>query len=578
MPAFKFIATIILAAALALNALPVAAHFRLASHGGQGSGGGATNVISVQLGNENLPVSAASGHVIGPLTAKVTGGGACVGCTFSMVNSGASSDGSVPISCSASSNDFQVITSGPDPVDLANLNVISTAQIYGQADPASPTHSYICVKATPPVGASFTQPFSIMVRNPTFTAFGPLFVQYTTGVGETVPLSTTICWTHCGGAGSPPAVTYTLGADAACTASGISISGSNLIFSSSYTVPNAGAGGANCHITATAAGVGTGMIGTSGSSFVADVHISQGAYVGPGDATYPNGATGMTWPVWTGPYAISAAYATAGNPIWLVQREGDGQFFTINALTNGDMDYNTLASDCDTSICYLNLAYDQSGNSPGCIVTAPTNCMPTWGQATGAGITTRKPVIFFDAFDGTRVSPTNSNSTDRGMWNPTAYNGSGTTGTLWIDAEENTGVFGGPVVALNSSNGVSNPIAQLSFTNGGGSSCYVGPGAGGGGTISESTAAGGVLHSMICTLNGSTTNGSTLKIDGTETTGTLLNASLKIPLGFGMTYGGGSDQGFIPGPSAVSSTVASSSQRQALCLFDQWTYGISGTC
>ena len=76
------------------------------------------------------------------------------------------------------------------------------------------------MKATPPVGASFTQPFSIMVGHPTFRAFGPLFVQYTTGVGQSVPLSTTICWTHCGGSGATPTVTYTLGTDAACTASG----------------------------------------------------------------------------------------------------------------------------------------------------------------------------------------------------------------------------------------------------------------------------------------------------------------------------------------------------------------------
>jgi hypothetical protein len=604
-------------------------------------------VTSVQLANENLPVGASTGTVIGALSAKVTGGGACVGCTFTMVNSGASSDGSLPINCGASSNDFQVVTSGPDPVDLANLNVINTAQIYGQVDALSPLHSYICVKATPPSGTSWTQPFSIMVRNPTFTAFGPLFVQYTTGVGKTVPLSTTMCWTHCGGAGAQPTVTYVLGGDAACTASGLSISGSNLIFSTSYTVPNVGAGGANCHITATAAGVGTGMIGTSGSSYVADVHISQGAYVGPGDATYPNGASKLIWTTWTGPYAYSAAYATAGSPVWYIQREGDQSFFTINALANGDMDFNTLATDCDTSICYVNLAFDQTGNSPSCTVTSPANCMPSWEQSTAPplGITTRKPVVIFDVFDGTRLSPTNSNSTDRFLWNLSTYSGSGATGTLWIDAEENSSAFGGSVIEMAATGTGSNPYVQLGFVNTTGAILYVGSN-NHATAVSQMAAAASpaTLHSMIGVVNGVS---SVLKVDGAETVvtigtlsgpvsgstfgtltanttlptgtysvtdslaqltsqalvtvtngssavtfavsqtlssgdvltmGSLLTASLIKPLGFGGGYGGGSDQGYIPGPAAVSSTTASSSQRQALCLFDQWTYATVGSC
>ena len=418
-----------------------------------------------------------------------------------------------------------------------------------------------------------------MIRNPTFTAFGPLFVQYTTGVGKSVPLSTTICWTHCGGSGATPTVTYTLGTDAACTASGLSISGSNLVFSASYTVPNAGAGGANCHITATAAGVATGMIGTGGSNFVADVHISQGAYVGPGDATYPNGATGLTWTNWTGPYAYSAAYATAGSPVWLVQREGDQSFFTINALANGDMDFNTLASDCDTSICYINLKYDQTGGSPSCTVSAPANCMPTWGQATGAGVTTRKPIVYFDAFDGSRVSATNSNSTDRFDWNPTAYNGSGTTGTLWIDAMQNSSTFGGSVIEMAATGTGSNPYIQLGFTNTPGANggiLYVGPNNHTGGSqINGAVANDSDVHSMIGVINGAS---SVFKVNGTETTGTLSTASFIKPLAFGGGYGGGSDQGLIPGPAAISSTVASTSQRQALCLFDLWTYGRAFTC
>ena len=52
-----------------------------------------------------------------------------------------------------------------------------------------------------------------------------------------------------------------------------------------------------------------------------------------------------------------------------------------------------------------------------------------------------------------------------------------------------------------------------------------------------------------------------------------MTASFIKPLAFGGGYGGGSDQGLIPGPAAISSTVASTSQRQALCLFDLWTYG-----
>ena len=283
--------------------------------------GTTTNVISVQLSNENLPVSAATGPSIGALSAKVTGGGACSGCTFSMVNAGASSDGSIPITCNAASNDFQVVVR-PDQ-DLANLNVINTAQVYGQvadylADPqlylregdpsdrgvvhAAVLASWSAIRPSPHLGrsSSSTRPGSANRCRSRPRSVGRIAA-----------------------ARCPPTVTYTLGTDAACTASGLSISGSNLVFSASYTVPNAGSGGANCHITATAAGVATGMIGTGGSNFVADVHISQGAYVGPGDATYPNGATGLTWTNWTGPYAYSAAYATAGSPVWPVQREGD---------------------------------------------------------------------------------------------------------------------------------------------------------------------------------------------------------------------------------------------------------------
>ena len=127
------------------------------------------------------------------------------------------------------------------------------------------------------------------------------------------------------------------------------------------------------------------------------------------------------------------------------------------------MDFNTLASDCDTSICYINLKYDQTGGSPSCTVSAPANCMPTWGQATGAGMTTRKPIVYFDAFDGTRVSATNSNSTDRFDWNPTTYNGSGTTGTLWIDAMQNSSTFGGSVIEMAATGTGPIPISSLAL-------------------------------------------------------------------------------------------------------------------
>ena len=91
--------------------------------------GAGTDVISVQLGNENLPVSASSG------TVDWTAGGE--GDRRRRLFGMHLYDGqlrvhrrmaALPITCNAASNDFQVITSGPDPVDLANLNVISTAK------------------------------------------------------------------------------------------------------------------------------------------------------------------------------------------------------------------------------------------------------------------------------------------------------------------------------------------------------------------------------------------------------------------------------------------------------------------
>jgi hypothetical protein len=527
-----------------LLALPAFGPFHL---GGTTSSGSQVP-LAVQIGGENLPVSAAAGYQIGPLAATLSGGAPCTSCTFSLVNSGASSDGSIPISCNAASNDFQVVSVSGTPT-LENLNVIASAQVYGQAGPLSPTHGYICVKATGS-GGSFTQPFSIMVRNPTFTAFAPLTIQTTSSpfTGTLATLSTVMCWTDCGQGGSPPTVTYTVGGDAACT--GLSTSGASLI-ATAYT------GSGVCHITATAAGVNTGMLGTSGSSYVAAVYIAAAPYVGPGDVA--------SWTVWVGPYCYSAAYAAPGtNPVVTVTRERDGATLTVKCLTSGDQDTIALANFLDTSIGYGTTFADQSGSG---------NNMPTWGAANGSGITTRHPIAFFDAFNGAMFGFTNSNQQDRFWWSPSTYGGSGTTGSMEIVAYENSSAFGGSIIEMAATGTGSNPVTQLQFVNTSGSQLYIGPDNHTGGTSITGAGTPATLMCFMGVVNGAS---SLFRVNGTETTGTLATASLIKPLAFGGGFGGGSLEGFIE-DAGVTSTLLSSGQRASLGQILVNHYGL-GSC
>ena len=270
-----------------------------------------------------------------------------------MVNSGASSQS---VLCSASSNDFQIAGSSVSSVGAL------TAQIYGQLAPLAPLHSYPCFKATPPIGTTRTEPLSVIVRRPTFLGFAPLTVEFTSGGTTTIPLTTSICWANCHQTGAAPTVTYALdGTDAACTATGISISGSNLIVGPTYVLPALPASPV-CHIHASASGVWTGMVGTGGSDYVAAVTLISGAYVGAGDTgTYPNGAASLasSATLFGMPWAYSAAYAAAHGPMWQVENE-NGQIATINATSAGDLDVMALNAACQTSMCYQLYQLDQT--------------------------------------------------------------------------------------------------------------------------------------------------------------------------------------------------------------------------
>ena len=159
------------------------------------------------------------------------------------------------------------------------------------------------------------------------------------------------------------------------------------------------------------------------------------------------------------------------------------------------------------------------------------------------------------------------------------YNGSGTTGTLWIDAMQNCSTFGGSVIEMAATGTGSNPISNSALR-----------------TLRRkrrdllcraeqphrrlvrSIGSRGErfdVHSMIGVMNGAS---SVLKVDGTETDWHAVDGQPHQAAGLRWRYGGGSDQGFIPGPAAISSTVASTSQRQALCLFDHGLMGSRGTC
>jgi hypothetical protein len=547
-------------------------------------GGAGTNVIQVLIDNQNVPPSSAAGTHIGDLSAKVTGGGACSGCVYTMVNSGASSDGPTPVNCSASSNNFQIGTNGlTGNPDLEVLNASLTKRIYGGGSGTYPsTNPPVCVKATPSVGAAYTFPFSVQVRGPEITAVAPHSVQYVSASGTSVTLSANICWTDCQQAGSPPTPTFTLGADAACTAPGISISGSTLTLSSSY------ASAGICHITVAAAGVTcpqSGSLSSTPTTCVIGVDIEEGAYIGPGDATYRNGAPKLTWTTYAGiPRGYSAAYCASGtNPIWNVIRESDHQHFTANCLPSGDIDLIGLAAFCDKSMCVSdgpfvggsNAEPDQSGHSP-------TNDMPAWGDHNSSNaITQWRPYVYFNVANGMPLW-SNSNATDKFFYNPTTYNGSGATGTLWTTA---LSVLGGNyLVVLAAVNSGSNPVMYFGDTSTGQAGIYVGSQSGltGGFTFTTAATSTGVLHSFEAAVGGTGANQSILQIDGAQTLGTLpLTASFAKPLGQDGEFGGGANSGFSGGV-AISSSVASATpttgQLNALCTFDSITFGISGAC
>jgi len=541
-----------------------AAPARFLPGGGSASSGSVTNVIAAAITNENVPPSSSPGFQIGDLSATVTGGGPCTTCTWTMINTGSAAQGN---GCGSQSNNFQVANFGSGAAHLEVLSSGLTARIWGATPTAvsSSSETYICAKATPAVGASYVFAFSIIVRAPMITSVSPRKVQYTLGVAQSIPLSATICWTNCHQGGSAPTPTFTLGSDAACTASGISISGSSLNLSSSY------AGAGVCHIVVAATGANCAVLGyvtATPTTCNAAVNITQGAYVGPGD---DSALAGLTWYVWAEPYAFSAAYAAAGGPIWKVIRESDQQPFTINALSNGDMDVATMATDCDTSICALDDPVDQSGNSP-------ANDIPAWSNSHGSPppVTIWHPIVLFNSINGSMPAYNSSNPNDRLLYNPTTYTGAGTTGTLGIVAQT-ISVPGSNSYLMAFNDGVT-PGTFLYFPssgNGGGAGVWVGPHNFTGGTgIQDTAPAAGAFHSIIATINGTS---SILDADGNQTTGTLGTAAINKPAGIFGDFGGGSNTGNGVGFFILAS-VLTSTQLSVLCTYDQINFATSGSC
>ena len=499
-----------------------------------GFSAGSTPVISVAITNENVVPGSSVGTAIGTLSAKVTGGGNCNNCTWSMVNTGFSSD---TVQCGTSSNNFQVVSAGGGTATLEVLNGSLTAGIYGQP------LSFVCAEATPVSGAPYIFPFSVMARGNVFTSVEPLTVQYNSPpfTGTLATMSATV---H----GTASAPTFTVGGDAAC--SGLSFVGAALT-ASAYS------GSGVCHITVSQAGVTCPPLGggTTPANCTAAVYISQGAYSGPGDVL-------PSWRFWSQPYAYSAAYAASGGAIWNIIRERDQALFTINALSNGDMDYATLANDCDTSICYGVSLADQSGSG---------NTMFSWEAVQPPSSTVaHRPVVYFNIANGVLPGWSNSNATDRFWWNPTAYTGTGTTGVIETVANQNVGALGGYHVTLNSAGTLSNPVTRLFYpTNANTAEIYVGPDNGMGGSNIIATATDGQFHSELAVINGSS---SILDVDGVQNTGTLLTASFAKPFGIGGDFGGGSLTGFETG-AGVNENVPSSGQVTGLCQILQNHFG-----
>jgi hypothetical protein len=514
--------------------------------------GASTNVIAVATTNENVLPNSAAGTVIGQLSATVTGGGPCTTCTWTMVTSGTPTGQGGP-ACGVTSNDFQVANLGGG---LANFEVLNPAigpQTYG-GPPASKT--FPCVEATPAVGSPYVIALSVMVRGTVFTSVSPRTVNYTPGTTSGTTIATLSGTVHNGSfAGS----SLSLGGDPMC--SNISVSGLNLQAATTLTAQIG-----VCHITVSQAGVTCPILGyitATPTTCSVPVLIEPSPYIGPGDA-FPG------WTAWGGPWAYSAAYATSGGPIWTVIRERDQQLFTINALSNGDMDLTTLANDCDTSICYMKTETSQAGNSP-------ANDLFAYADRPGGGspLTIWRPIVLFNCMNGVYPCKSNSNGSDRFMANRTTFNGSGATGLIEAAAEAfSIGSIFDQVAVFNDINPASPDTTKLQFSSTAGQvNLYVGPDNNSGTPIVASTTAG-AFHGFLGVVNGSS---SVLDVDGTQTTGTLVTANLQLPYEWGGSYGGGSLTGNEE-EDGINYNITTSLQLQQLCQIQQYHVGFTGTC
>lgn len=176
----------------------------------------------------------------------------------------------------------------------------------------------------------------------------------------------------------------------------------------------------------------------------------------------------------------------------------------------------------------------------------------------------------------TAMSSKNWNRHNHSMSSPKRrkLSGSGTTGTLEIVAEENDLAFGGDIIDMNALGSRSNLVVRLGFLDPTGANFYIGTPYGVPcGTPISAAAAPSVFHSFIGVVNGAS---SVFKVDGTETTGTLVAANFTKP-SQGGAFGGGSLAGFTEGI-GISSTIPSPSQRTVLCQIHQNHYGTTGTC
>lgn len=539
--------------------------------GAPGGGGPATNVISVALSNENVAPSAATGTPIATVSAKVTGGGNCNTCTWTMQTTGIPTGQPGP-SCTTASNNFQLVSLGGGQAQLQVLNNALTPQTFG-APPAP--NNFVCVKATPASGTSYLFAFSIMVRGNVFTSVTPLTVNYTNPTSSGTHIATMSATVH----GTAGTQTVTLGADTMC--GNLTVSGQDLVAGTTLTTQRG-----ICHVTVAQTGVTCPILGytvATPATCIVPVMIEPSPYIGPGDATYANGATGLAWTRFNEPYCFNALYASPGNnPVWTVIRERDQAYFTANCLTNGDMDIAGLAAFCDTSICYeadnptgSNGLVDQSGNSP-------ANDLHAWADNPGQGnpLTIWRPVITWNAVNGVMPALSNSNATDRFNRNNSTYNGSGSTGTVETVAESN-GATALAAQLLNwdavNTGSTDETILQYSKVPGGDACLYNGPDNASGVLVcSSGTAPTGAFHGVIGVVNGTTTNGTQVIVDGgTAATGTFTtNPSLIKPNGQGGGFGGGSLTGYMTGSAVSPNGSPASNQLAALYCFQYQHFGV----